>query len=403
MKKAGRICLILILSLLFALPASADVQSGRKPDYRTDYYMIVESKAGGIDIYAQPDLESSKLNEGLIPNGTALHIEGEVEDKNNQRTWGYVKYHGMNGYVPLDDCRPAQSRQEAIDSELYIAGKDNVNYDADYDVTAYAEARSQKLYQGPGEKYGVVPGSREIENGEILHITQDAELVDGSRWGVTTSDGKEGWIDLDKTTDGAESKTTQTPEGKDKAKSSSVPETDGGLKETEEPGAAETSEGTEETKAAAPEEGEGAPELNYTSEGTKELGVAATSEGIEETKAAAPKEVEEKSELSSPEKVEEESELSSAEEGEEKPKLNSASEETEEPGAVAASKEPETPEATSALENSGREEETEAAEDVSGQDVAADTTPISYQPIIWIALVGVAAVIIILICHFRKR
>ena len=403
MKKAGRICLILILSLLFALPASADVQSGRKPDYRTDYYMIVESKAGGIDIYAQPDLESSKLNEGLIPNGTALHIEGEVEDKNNQRTWGYVKYHGMNGYVPLDDCRPAQSRQEAIDSELYIAGKDNVNYDADYDVTAYAEDGSQKLYQGPGEKYGVVPGSREIENGEILHITQDAELVDGSRWGVTTSDGKEGWIDLDKTADGAESKTTQTPEEKDKAKSSSVPETDGELKETEEPGAAETSEGIEETKAAAPEEGEEAPELNYTSEGTKELGVAATSEGtkepgvaatsegIEETKAAAPKEGEEKSELSSPE------------EGEEMPELNSASEETEEPGAVAASKESETPEATSALENSGREEETEAAEDVSGQDVTADTTPISYQPIIWIALVGVAAVIIILICHFRKR
>lgn len=355
MKKTGRICLILILSLLFALPASADVQSGRKPDYRTDYYMIVESKAGGIDIYAQPDLESSKLNEGLIPNGTALHIEGEVEDKNNQRTWGYVKYHGMNGYVPLDDCRPAQSRQEAIDSELYIAGKDNVNYDADYDVTAYAEDGSQKLYQGPGEKYGVVPGSREIENGEILHITQDAELVDGSRWGVTTSDGKEGWIDLDKTTDGAESKTTQTPEGKDKAKSSSVPETDGELKETEEPRA------------------------------------AATSEGIEETKAAAPKEGEEKSELSSPE------------EGEEMPELNSASEETEEPGTVAASKESETPEATSALENSGREEETEAAEDVSGQDVTADTTPISYQPIIWIALVGVAAVIIILICHFRKR
>ena len=200
MKKAVKLCLALIFSVLFALPVLADVQSGSVgPDYKTDYYMIVESKAGGINIYAQPDLESSKLNEELIPNGTALHIEGEVEDKEADRTWGYTEYHGMYGYVPLDDCKPAQSRQEAIDSELYIAGKDNVNYNADYDVTASADEGSQNLYQGPGEKYGTVPGSREIENGETLHITQDAEMVDGSRWGVTSVDGKEGWMDLDKT------------------------------------------------------------------------------------------------------------------------------------------------------------------------------------------------------------
>ena len=65
-----------------------------------------------------------------------------------------------------------------------------MNYNADYDVKAYAEEGSQKLYQGPGtrntEKYLDV---RDIENGETLHITQDAELVDGSYWGVTTVDG----------------------------------------------------------------------------------------------------------------------------------------------------------------------------------------------------------------------
>ena len=61
------------------------------------------------------------------------------------------------------------------------------------------EEGSQKLYQGPGTKYGEVPGVRDIENGETLHITQDAELVDGSHWGVTTVDGKEGWMDLEKT------------------------------------------------------------------------------------------------------------------------------------------------------------------------------------------------------------
>lgn len=105
----------------------------------------------------------------------------------------------MYGYAPLDECRPADSRKEAIDSELYIAGKDHVNYNADYDVNAYAEEGTQKLYQGPGKKYGEVPGVRDIENGETLHITQDAEMVDGSHWGVTTVDGTEGWVDLEKT------------------------------------------------------------------------------------------------------------------------------------------------------------------------------------------------------------
>lgn len=204
MKSAGKIYLILLLCMIFSVTVSADVQKGKtKPDYKTDYYMIVESKQGGIDIYSQPDFASVKLNEELIPNGTALHIEGEVEDKGDMRIWGYVIYHGMRGFIPLDDCRPAQSRKEAIDSELYIAGRDHVNYNADYDVKAYTQEGTQQLYQGPGEKYGIVPGLRDIENGEILHITQNAELVDGSNWGVTVVDGKEGWVNLDNTEESA--------------------------------------------------------------------------------------------------------------------------------------------------------------------------------------------------------
>ena len=200
MKKLAKSFLVMILGLLMSVNVMADVQTGKtEPDYPTDYYMIVESKAGGIDIYSQPDLESTKLNDEQIPNGTALHIEGEVEDTENNRTWGYTEYHGMYGYAPLDECRPADSRKEAIDSELYIAGKDHVNYNADYDVKADAEEGTQKLYQGPGKKYGEVPGVRDIENGETLHITQDAEMVDGSHWGVTRVDGTEGWVDLEKT------------------------------------------------------------------------------------------------------------------------------------------------------------------------------------------------------------
>ena len=200
MKKIIKSFLIVLLGLLMSVNVMADVQQEKQnPDYTTDYYMIVESKDGGIDIYAQPDLNSTKLNDSQIPNGTALHIEGETEDEENNRTWGYTEYHGMHGYVPLDDCKPAQSRKEAIESELYIAGSDNVDYNADYDVKAYSEDGSQKLYQGPGTKYGEVPGVRDIQNGETLHITEDAELVDGSHWGVTTIDDQEGWVYLEKT------------------------------------------------------------------------------------------------------------------------------------------------------------------------------------------------------------
>lgn len=148
MKKIIKSFLVVLMGFLMSVNVMADVQQEKQnPDYTTDYYMIVESKAGGIDIYSLPDLSSSKLNDSQIPNGTALHIEGETEDKENNRTWGYTEYHGMHGYVPLDDCKPAQSRKEAIDSELYIAGSDNVDYNADYDVKAYSEDGSQKLYQ----------------------------------------------------------------------------------------------------------------------------------------------------------------------------------------------------------------------------------------------------------------
>ena len=235
MKKMAKGLLVMILGLLMSVNVMADVQTGRtEPDYSTDYYMIVESKAGGIDIYSQPDLESTKLNEEQIPNGTALHIEGEVEDSENNRTWGYTEYHGMYGYVALDECRPADSRKEAIESELYIAGKDHVNYNTDYDVKAYAEEDSQKLYQGPGTKYGEVPGVREIENGETLHITEDAEMVDGSHWGVTTVDGTEGWVDLEKTEEWA-AESTGTPVPTETADVTETPVPTEATEETETP------------------------------------------------------------------------------------------------------------------------------------------------------------------------
>ena len=77
--------------------------------------------------------------------------------------------------------------------------------------------------------------------------------------------------------------------------------------------------------------------------------------------------------------------------GEENSEQSTEPEKTAGAGTMAASKETENPEGT------------EEAQDVSGQDVTADTNPAPYQPIICIVLIGIAAVIVLLIYHFRKR
>lgn len=47
MKKLAKSFLVMILGLLMSVNVMADVQTGKtEPDYPTDYYMIVESKAG---------------------------------------------------------------------------------------------------------------------------------------------------------------------------------------------------------------------------------------------------------------------------------------------------------------------------------------------------------------------
>lgn len=344
MKKLAKSLLVIALGLFMSVNVMADVQTGKTgPDYPTDYYMIVESKAGGIDIYSQPDLESTRLNDEQIPNGTALHIEGEVEDTENNRTWGYTEYHGMYGYAPLDECRPADSRKEAIDSELYIAGKDHVNYNADYDVKADAEGGSQKLYQGPGTKYGEVPGVRDIENGETLHITQDAEMVDGSHWGVTTVDGTEGWVDLEKTEEWKAEHLDTVEESVDAVAEVSVTPTEV-AKATETPAPTET---TKATETPAPTE---------TAEATETL---APTEAAEATETPTPAITEETDEAENTEKD---------------------------------SKEPE-------AENTDAKDIREA----SGQNVKVTASRWYQNPFTWIAVIAVLAVAGLLIYHNKKK
>lgn len=375
MKKLAKSFLVILMGLFMSVNVMADVQTGKtEPDYSTDYYMIVESKAGGIDFYSQPDFDSTKLNDEQIPNGTALHITGEVEDTENNRTWGYTEYHKMNGYAPLDECRPAQSRKEAIDSELYIAGKDHVNYNADYDVKAYAEEGTQKLYQGPGEKYGEVPGVRDIENGETLHITQDAEMVDGSHWGVTTVDGTEGWMNLEKTEEWLKEHPEAQTESVD-----AEPVTEEAVDAeaaAENAVSAEPVENSEETTASK------ATKKSATTTTPKAAATPKVTVTPKVTATPAP------TETSAP---------------------TATTEPAETPAPTAAAEAAETPTAAATVEP--EKEDTEAAQDesdaesrqASGQDVRSTSGHWYQNPFTWIIAVAVLAIAGLLIYHYKKR
>lgn len=381
MKKLAKSLLVILVGLFMSVNVMADVQTGKtEPDYSTDYYMIVESKSGGIDFYSQPDFDSTKLNDEQIPNGTALHITGEVEDKENNRTWGYTEYHKMKGYAPLDECRPAQSRKEAIDSELYIAGKDHVNYSADYDVKAYAEEGTQKLYQGPGEKYGEVPGVRDIENGEILHITEDAEMVDGSYWGVTTVDGTEGWMDLEKTEEwlkehpeAQKESVDAEPVTEEAVDAGAATENAVGAEPVEDSGVAAASKTTEKSATATTPKATATPKVTVTPKATETPAPTATTEPTET------------------------------------PAPTVTTEPTETPVSTAATGSTETPEITATVEP--EKENTEAAQDAtdaesrqaSGQDVRSTSSHWYQNPFIWIIAAAVLAVAGLLIYHYKKR
>ena len=405
MKKKTGIWFAAILCMIISVTVSADVQNKQtEPDYKTDYYMIVESKAGGIDIYANPDLEAAKLSEEMIPNGTALHIEGEVEDETHKRTWGYVQYHGMNGFVPLDDCRPAASRQEAIDSELYLAGRDNVNYQADYDITV-SEEDDMKLYQGPGEKYGTVPGVRDIKSGETLHITQDAHMNDGSYWGVTTIDGKQGWVNLDEVNNPDQQEGTESGEMSDSTENGKTPgKTDSALSSED----AETSDTAVSVSTEKPETPSAEVSKTAGEPGTTPSAISETEEKPEISVAAlsiTPDAAESSEEASASKAVPEKASgtadtVSGKKEAEGTPAVSEKSESAEVTGAGNK----ETEKSKEKEESSVKKTENSAGE--NAQETSAQTVKTSSgipAPFLWIAAIAVGAAAGVLIYHFKKR
>ena len=195
-RRLGTIAALLLCVILTTVNIWADDGKGQDPDYVTDYYMVVQSAEGGINIYAESDPQSEILNDQLIINGTAIHIQGEKDGTDNKK-WAYTQYHGMNGYIPMDDLKPV-TRSEAIKEEINTLG----GKDVDFEVKIQGDDGKVSVYNGPGEKFGEVSGTSGIENDTTVHISQYVHGEDGINWGRTDTDGvDQGWLNLDRDTD----------------------------------------------------------------------------------------------------------------------------------------------------------------------------------------------------------
>ena len=194
-RKLGAIIATALCFILTAVSVYADDGRSQNPDYVTDYYMIVQSAQGGVDIYDEADPQSVKLNDKQIPNGTAIHVLGEKSGTDNNE-WAYTQYHGMNGYVPMGDLNLA-TRDEAIDKEYNTFG----GKDVDFEVKIQGNSVNVPVYNGPGEKFDEVSGSNGIADETTVHISQYVQGEDGTNWGKADTQGvDQGWINLDRDT-----------------------------------------------------------------------------------------------------------------------------------------------------------------------------------------------------------
>ena len=222
MKKKLGMLLAVLLTFCMTVGVFADAGKTQEVDYKTDYYMIVESPDGGVDMYSEADTSIPKLNDELIPNGTAIHVEGETTDEAG-KVWVYAQLHGMFGFLEENYLKPA-TLAEAVASELVLYG----SKDANYSITVNAkEDGSVCLYKGPGKKYGTVSGGCNIANGEKLYIDTEVDTGKDGIWGHTEAGDVSGWVNIAEATNTEESTVELVPETEKEAEDGSQSVQDG--------------------------------------------------------------------------------------------------------------------------------------------------------------------------------
>lgn len=257
MKKKLGMLLAVLLTFCMTVGVFADAGKTQQVDYKTDYYMIVESPDGGVDMYSEADASSPKLNDELIPNGTAIHVEGETTDEAGM-VWVYAQLHGMFGFLEENYLKPA-TLAEAVASELALYG----SKDANYSITVNAkEDGSVCLYKGPGKKYGTVSGGCNIANGEKLYIDTEVDTGKDGIWGHTEAGDVSGWVNIAEATNTEESTVELVPETEKEAEDSSKSVQDG--ENTSEVGKAGT-EGKDSSDVEAEPTGTPTPKPEKTS------------------------------------------------------------------------------------------------------------------------------------------
>ena len=257
MKKKLGMLLAVLLTFCMTVGVFADAGKTQEVDYKTDYYMIVESPDGGVDMYSEADTSSPKLNDELIPNGTAIHVEGETTDEAG-KVWVYAQLHGMFGFLEENYLKPA-TLAETVASELALYG----SKDANYSITVNAkEDGSVCLYKGPGKKYGTVSGGCNIANGEKLYIDTEVDTGKDGIWGHTEAGDVSGWVNIAEATNTEESTVELVPETEKEAEDSSKSVQDG--ENTSEVGKAGT-EGKDSSDVEAEPTGTPTPKPEKTS------------------------------------------------------------------------------------------------------------------------------------------
>ena len=257
MKKKLGMLLAVLLTFCMTVGVFADAGKTQQVDYKTDYYMIVESPDGGVDMYSEADASSPKLNDELIPNGTAIHVEGETTDEAGM-VWVYALLHGMFGFLEENYLKPA-TLAEAVASELALYG----SKDANYSITVNAKDNgSVCLYKGPGKKYGTVSGGCNIANGEKLYIDTEVDTGKDGIWGHTEAGDVSGWVNIAEATNTEESTVELVPETEKEAEDSSKSVQDG--ENTSEVGKAGT-EGKDSSDVEAEPTGTPTPKPEKTS------------------------------------------------------------------------------------------------------------------------------------------
>ena len=257
MKKKLGMLLAVLLTFCMTVGVFADAGKTQQVDYKTDYYMIVESPDGGVDMYSEADASSPKLNDELIPNGTAIHVEGETTDEAG-KVWVYAQLHGMFGFLEENYLKPA-TLAEAVASELALYGSKDENYS----ITVNAkEDGSVCLYKGPGKKYGTVSGGCNIANGEKLYIDTEVDTGKDGIWGHTEAGDVSGSVNIAEATNTEESTVELVPETEKEAEDSSKSVQDG--ENTSEVGKAGT-EGKDSSDVEAEPTGTPTPKPEKTS------------------------------------------------------------------------------------------------------------------------------------------